>query len=210
MAEREQDISTAAYEATHKLLTEWAAEYWRITGETGETDASATTISRTLQAAQVFDEDEAPRETRRSRRECLDCHYRASVRRWGNYTASRVNGRRCWSSDACPKCRSTLYREAELSARGKETRNAGPVPLAIRSLSGEALRIEAAMKHLEPYMRDVIHREYRIRQRTDEASRELRVPKNVYRGWVRIAVAEFALVLADLGPSRIHSDACDP
>lgn len=196
MVERETEVSVASYEAAEKRLLAWGAEYRRIS-EALDTTAS-TTISRTLQHAQVHDSG-APRGTRRPRRECLDCGWRMDPRRWGAFVGSRKHGnqRVSWNADACPKCGSTLYRQAELTADGKETPRSAPAPLALRSLSSEALRIERLLRHLEPYLRDVIDRKYRIGQRDHEAARELRIPKRVYELWRRMAVAQFAEVLAE-------------
>lgn len=212
MIERDDDVSDELYQAAVKRLEAWGDEYQRIKAALSETAgdpeerpvrhqrlaAWKETIARALGRAQSGTAED-PR-WKRSRRECLECGHRASPRRWGKYLgAGRRKGRVkriAWSSDACPKCGSTSYRIATLTARGRETRS-GAASLGLAALSTEALRTEALLKRLTPEERDVIARKFRIRQKDEDACRDLRVRKGVYRLWVDAAIAQFAIVLAE-------------
>lgn len=209
---QDEDVSDELFDEAHKRLTAWGDEYRRISealsppiaSEPGEVPikhqrlaAWKETISRALGRAQ-HGPAEDPR-WKRSRRECINCGHRASPKRWGKYVGDRgkkgVVQRQAWVSEACPRCGSTAYRAATLTARGRETRTS-PRVLPVPSLSSEALRTEALLKRLpEDYMRDVIHRRYRIGMPDRVACQDLRVPKNIYRLWLRMAVSQFALII---------------
>lgn len=193
------DVSPVSWEAAERLLIEWGDEYARIHEALGK--SAATTIAKSLEHAQAF-EDEAWRPRRRVRRECLDCGYRSPSRRWGAFVGPKRK-RLSWSSDACPRCKSLHYREATLTARGRETKVAAPGRLALQALSTQTLRIEAALTRLpDDWMRDVLHRRYRIRQPDRKACQELRVTKSHYQRWINMAVAQFAIVWVEAEVER--------
>jgi len=193
--------SSAEFEETERRLVEWGMVCGTLAEKLGvEKSTSAATMLETVQnQMRVFERQrkgvKKSATSAAGRRECLDCGHVRVWSRWGK----KVGG--TWQPAACPNCGSGMWRERELTARGRQTPSFTELTEA---LSSEVMEIDNAVARLPfKWMRVAIHRSYRFGQTDKEACQDLRMTRSAYRQRRVAAVEMIALMLSERR-GRLH------